>query len=198
MVLGLVLLVASLMTYFQFITPAYDETQQIKSKQLGRSFFLKEEQSTIEKVQGLISSYQTQGQIQNAVSLSLPTNPDIGGALAQIYGISKNSGLVFQSASISSLSIQSVDSGAPLRDGTGESVAVAPSFSLQKPIGSVSFNVRLNGSYEGLKDFLDLLQTNIRIFDVKTLSISPAGASGASIGIFNYDLSVVAYYQETK
>lgn len=198
MLLGLVLIVSSLMTYFQFIRPAYDESQIIKSQQLGHSLFLQNEQEAIKKVQDLISAYQTQSRIQDAVSLSLPTEEDIGGALAQIYGIAKNSGLTFQSASISLLGIQAAG-GDIATQGSGQGAAVAPQFSLQQPVGSVVFSVRLTGSYEGLKDFLGLLETNIRIFDVGVLSIGSAATSGGvPTGIFNYDLSITTYYQVKK
>ncbi len=195
MILGLVLIVASLMIYFQLISPAYDETQTIKSQKISHGLLLSNEQSAIKKVQDLISAYQSQGQIQNAVSLSLPATEDIGGGLAQIYGIAKNSGLALQSVSISLLGIRSASGGAGA--GQGAAAKSTSQFSLQRPIGSVVFSVRLTGSYEGLKDFLHLLETNIRIFDVENLSINPAGAStGVPTGIFNYDLSVATYYQQ--
>lgn len=195
MVLGLVLIVASLMVYFQFISSAYDEIQLIKSQKIGRGLLLQNEQLAIEKVQNLISEYQSQGQIQEKISLSLPATEDVGGGLAQIYGIAKNSGLALQSASISLLGIRSQNSGAAAELGSGEKSA--SQFSLQKPIGSVVFNVRLTGSYDGLKDFLKLLETNIRIFDVGIISISPVGVStGVPSGTFNYDVSITTYYQK--
>ena len=149
MILGLVLIVAALMTYFQFIKPAYDESQKVKSQQLGHSLFLRNEQAAIKKVQDLISDYQTRSGEQEEISFALPTEADAAGALAQVYGIARNTGLQFQSASVSAQGAQ-----------TGSSElgqAEAQRFSIQKPIGTLALAIQLSGSYEGLKEFLKLL-----------------------------------------
>ena len=183
---GLILLVSALVVYFEFITPVYSEVQEIKSKQIGSSRFLLDEQETIEKVRDLISSYQGQVKVQEVVSMALPSEEeDAPGALAQIYGLSKNSGLAMQSAAISSADAQSVSDA-------DKSAA----FSLQKPIGQVSFNLRLNGSYADLKGFLSLLETNIRVFDLVSISVQQSGlGEDAPKDFYGYNMTVVAYYQ---
>ena len=183
MLLGLVLIVAALMMYFQFISPAYDASQKVKSEQLGHSILLREEQAAIKKVQDLISVYQTQGEVQEALSLALPADEDVAGALAQVYGIAKNTGLQFQSASISLRGTQAGSSG-------------AARFSLQKPIGAISIVLQLSGSYEGFKEFLGLLENNLRIFDVGNITVSPGSAGGGRPpGLYGFNLSVTTYYQ---
>ena len=157
MILGLVLIVAALMVYFQFIKPAYDESQEVKSQQLGHSLFLREEQAAVKKVQELISAYQAQSETQNALFLALPAEEDAAGALAQIYGIARIAGLEFQSASVSSQGSQAGSSDLGQTEAQG--------FSLQKPVGTITLSSQLSGSYEGFKDFLGLLENNLRIFE---------------------------------
>lgn len=188
MVGGLVLIVAALMIYFQFIRPAYDESQEVKSRQLGQSLLLREQQAAIRKVQELISVYQTQGEVQRALSFSLPIEEDVAGALAQIYGIAKNVGLEFQSASVSSQGLQASASEFGL--------GTAQSFSLQKPVGAISFALQMAGSYEEFKEFLGFLESNLRIFDVENVTISPglAGA-GQPAGRYGFSMIATTYYQ---
>ena len=59
--------------------------------------------------------------------------------------------------------------------------------SIIKPTGTVSFQISGSGSYESIKNFLMGLETNIRIFDVNSISLSarrdpghkdPGGESG--------------------
>lgn len=183
---GLTLLVSAMVVYFEFITPVYSEVQNIKSKQIGSGRFLLSEQETIEKVRDLISSYEGQIKVQEFVSMALPSgDEDVPGALAQVYGLSKNSGLAMQSIGISAAN--------PLGSPDGKT---AVAFSLQKPVGKISFNLRVNGSYEDLKGFLSLLETNIRIFDLVSVGVQPlAGEGGAPRDFYGYDINVVAYYQ---
>lgn len=184
MVLGLVLIVASFMLYLQFIRPAYFDSQDIKSQQLGKSLFLREEQDAISRVQNLISSYGVQNRVREAISMALPAEEDVGGAIAQLYGLSKNSGLSFHSASISVAGLKAAtEDGQP---------------TLQKPVGPINFVLRLSGTYDELKKFLEFLETNIRIFDVQNLSLGSLGTAAGGTGPqeFNYDLLLLTYYQK--
>ena len=107
MILGLVLVVAALMIYFNFIKPAYEENQLIKSQQLGNSLFLQQEQEAIKRVQDLISIYQEQSMVQDAISAAIPEKEDANGALAQIYGAARNSSVSLESISVSGVSLRS-------------------------------------------------------------------------------------------
>ena len=191
MLLSLVLIMAALMMYFQFIGPAYDDSQKVKSEQLGHSVLLRGEQAAIKKVQDLISAYQTQSEVQGALSLALPTEEDVAGALAQVHGIAKNTGLQLQSASVSGQG-QQVD---PLRaTATG-----MQRFSLQRPIGATSIVLQLSGPYEGFKEFLGLLENSLRIFDVDNIIVNPGSDSGGRpSGLYSFNLSVRTYYQANQ
>lgn len=189
MIVGLVLLVSSLVLYFEFIQPAYEGSQEIKSQQLSRQAFLGGEQATIKRVQELIDAYQGQSEIQDAVSLAFPVIADEAGALAQIYGLARINGLGVQSVSISAAGVQNVP---VLSGGQQESFG----FSLRRPIGTVDFRVKMTGSYEDLKSFLSMLESNIRIFDVEALAIQQVGARDqATPNFFTYELTVVTHYQ---
>lgn len=180
MVVGLALIAASFVVYFEFTRPAYFEIQSVKGEQLSNSLLLAEEQSAIKKVSDLISDYRGQAETQKAVSLALPPTNDPSGALAELYGMVKNSGLNLQSVAISQ-SPSSVGAGA------------GAVFNLQKPIGTIIFNIRASGTYRAFKELISLLETNIKTFNIGSIEIDQLG--GRNIDNFTYNLSVKTYYQ---
>ncbi|MEK9180563.1 MAG: hypothetical protein AAB897_04085 [Patescibacteria group bacterium] len=192
MIVGLALIVGAMMLYFQFIKPVYDDSQQVKSQQVSQRLFLLNEQDTIKRVQDLISSYQTQGELQQAISLALPAKEDVSGGLAQLYGLARASGVNFESASISVGALRGAAEAA-----AQEEPQFAPSFALQKPLGTVTYRVKITGPYVNLKSFLELLETNIRIFDLESLSLTPVGPAGAGT-LFSYEMAVTTYYQRPE
>ena len=55
----------------------------------------------------------------------------------------------------------------------------------------IQINLRLAGTYESFKAFLERIETNIRVMDLVRLSIVP-GKSGTT---YSYDVVVHTYYQ---
>jgi len=187
----MVFLVSALVVYFEFIQPAYEEAQKIKSEELSAKAFLDSEKAAVNQVQNLISNYKGQGQIQEVVSLALPLKEDLSGALAQIYGLAQNNDLGFQSVSISVGGPESTPRSLSL--GTQETSFRS---SLKKAFGKITLSVRLSGSYGDLKNFLSQLETNIRVFDVDSLIIQPTTIPGKPAqDLYTYDLTFATYYQ---
>lgn len=184
MILSLVFLVAAFIVYINFTVGAYDRIQDIKSDVLGRQNLVENQRAAVNQVQKLIETRRGEEQLSGVVSLTLPTEQDMGGAVAQLYGLSavnKISAQVFQS------SVGGVKNLAPASGNKNEPT------SLVKPIGSMVFQVKLVGAYEDFKNFLRKLETNIRLFDVQNLNIQAAGKMDQDLYV--YDLIVAAYYQ---
>lgn len=192
MILGLFFLVASIVIYSQLIQPAYQDAQSIKADELSKQAFLNSEKNAIQQVQALISAYQGQGQVQQVVSAALPDGEDLAGALVQIYGLTQASSIEIPSIGLSS-------SGSTGGAAYGPAAQKSAQSSLQKPVGSVNINLSGSGSYSDFQKFVSMLETNIRIFDVKSLGIQPTPPDkGVAIPIYHYNLSLVTYYQITK
>jgi len=190
MLVALAFLIAAFVFYFDFVSPAYSDMQTLKGKEVGEQDLLSQESKTIQQVQKLITSYQNESQAQNAVALSLPSGQDISGALTQIYGIAAANNISLQNMSISLSSVLP-------NVGSSTITANTLSPSLMKPLGSVSFMMAASGSYEDFKAFLSEIETNVRIFDIKNLSVQPASQSGSNNtqDAFSYNLTITAYYQ---
>lgn len=189
MILGLLLLAAALVVYFELILSAYGSAESVKAEMLGLQSFLGGQKPVIGRIQELISAYQSQGRLEEAISLALPAKQDSAGALAQIYGLSQSSDLDLLSATLSVTAVENLS-----RARSGETVSLRAS--IQKPVGTTVVRMRLGGPYEGLKSFIERLETNIRIFNVRSLTIQPIlTAQRSTQNLFTYDLEVAAYHQ---
>lgn len=132
----------------------------------------------------------------------MPSGPNVAGALAQLYGIAADNGLVIQNIVISPPIVQLQSKGQVLQaqvDAVNSGSALTSS-QIKKPMGTLSLQITASGSYENFKNFLSQLETNIRIFDVTGVSITPplsgiSGARGVSATSLTYSVSVITYYQ---
>lgn len=186
--LSLLFVVAALLVLFDLVEPAYGDLMAMKGELATGQGFLSQEQSIITKTQNLISQYQSDSTAKNNLALAMPSGPDVSGALAQIYGLATANNLVVQNITVSAPSVQA----AAARTG-------APTLAeIVKPQGSITFQFSAVGSYENMKSFLAGLESNIRIFDIKTLSLQP-GTSGVKgltgTDVFTYSVAVTTYYQ---
>lgn len=191
LMVSLALIALSIVVFSEFVQSAYQDSKQVKGNELAQENFLKNEQGIIKRVQQLISNYQGQEQIQQAISASLPLSQDLSGALFQISGLVKNSGLGLSNVSISVEGLQIAQSSASGNQGRG-----AASASIAKPLGTIVLRARISGTYDDLKRLVSLLDNNVRIFDIRSLNFQPSNQTGKnSIGNLDYDLTVATYYQ---
>lgn len=211
MILGVVFFVGSFVIYFQFIQPEYGETFRLKGAKASQQSFLEKEKKAIDTVKQLIGDYSTKNEkIQQTVSLVLPTEPDIAGAVAQLYGLSQNNNLEFSSVSITISGLSNTASQQMnLSDVSGlglselEMSGLNPSnfkAALERPIGTLTLTTALTGSYNNFKVFLSQLQTNIRIFSIVSLGVSPIRTfdkdkNPLPIEKYTFSIAVSTYYQ---
>jgi len=182
-IISLIFVVGAIVVYFDFVEPAYEGAQNVKAEVLSNDNFLGGQRVAIKKVQDIISSYEGRLEVQQAVSMALPTTEDASNAVIQLDGLVQSNGLALQSAVVSSA-------------GVGAARSAATSSALSRPLGTLSFRLSLAGAYENFKSFLSELESNIRIFDVTSLIIqAPQAAAKGSVQIYNYDLIISSYYQ---
>jgi uncharacterized membrane protein YeiB len=184
-IIAALLLAAALMVYFEFITSAYTNLQLVKGQEESETTLYANEQQVVSKVKSLLTTYKNDASSSQAVAMALPVGSDVSGALAQIYGIAANANVTIQGTQISTQAVQAVTASAG---------------SIVKPTGTVSFQVTGSTSYESFKSFLQGLETNIRVFDVTTISLQPATVvatktQAANADMFNYTVTIVTHYQ---
>ena len=130
------------------------------------------------EVQKLIGQFQSIVKLEETVSLAMPIGENITQALNQLQAIVRSS-------------------KANLRVFTINPGNFEPSRQLlAKRLGSIRINVTVDGSYEDIKSFLRLLETNVRVANVANFVMSPA--AGGSQDLYSLTSSVEIYYQEQK
>lgn len=191
-VIAVLIIVAALVVYFEFIVPAYATLETTKGQEESEQTLYGNEQQIVTQAQALLANYESESSSSQSVGLALPVGQDVSGALAQIYGIGASTGVTVQNTAIS---VQAVQSPTPSDGSDGQIASAATTGSITKPLGTVTLQINGSGSYEAFKAFLQGLQTNIRLFDVSAISLQPAGAGIADQDLFNYSVTVVTYYQ---
>jgi Tfp pilus assembly protein PilO len=186
--LALLFIVAAFICFFDLVQPEYQNVEALRSQQLGETSYLASQTALVKQAQTVLNTYQN-AQDTTDINLAMPSGEDVAGALAQIEGIATNNGITIGSIAVTAPEIQ-------VKTGTA-------STTLMKPLGSFTFNLSASGSYESFKNFLSEIETNIRIFDVKSVSFQPASVATSVPGakapatrdFFTYVIVVATYYQ---
>ena len=199
------LLAGALVVYFSFIVPAYGNLETLKGQVESESTLYTNENQIVSKANDLLSSFQNNSSSVAEVSLALPVGPNIADALAQIYGISSSAGFTSQSVAVAIQAVTPTQQQSSAAAGGGQVANAASTGAIVMPTGSVTFQLSGTGTYESLKNFLQGLETNIRIFDVTGISIQTLsgsapvstgkGAPAANADSFNFTITAVTYYQ---
>ncbi len=191
MIIALVFIVVALVCYFDFLVPAYTALQVAEGNKISEQNLLANETQIVSQFQGLLASYQSDASGEQAVNAALPVGPHLADAIAQLYGIANANNMTIVSMSIGSQLTP------PPAAANGVSGAAA-SGQIINPIGTVTFDLGILGSYENFKNFLAELATNMRLFDVKKFSFQASGATNSkttSADFFDFDVSAQTYYQ---
>ncbi|MCL5733515.1 MAG: type 4a pilus biogenesis protein PilO [Patescibacteria group bacterium] len=179
LVIALVLLLASVIIYFDLIQGSYGDVQNIRAEIISNQNTLNTQKQTISQIQSLLSDYRNQTNFSQQLSTALPLTADSAGALGQLSGLAQTNHLVISSVSAT----------------TRSNITVVPkaSASLIKPVGVLEFKARLSGRYEDIRTFLFSIETNYRLFDAQQINLSPA--ADPKTDAYNLDLTVDTYYQ---
>lgn len=199
-IIAALIIAGALVVYFEFIIPAYTSVELVKGQEESELTLYANETQIASKVKSLLATYQSDAATSQSVNDALPVGPDVSGALAQIYGIAANSNLSVQGTGISVQAVQAVTPTAQAGATGSQLTNAAAAGSIVKPTGIVSFQITSSGSYEALKNFLQGLSTNIRLFEVTALAVQPAGIAATKTqagnqDLFSYTITAVTHYQ---
>ncbi|OGY63425.1 MAG: hypothetical protein A3I89_00010 [Candidatus Harrisonbacteria bacterium RIFCSPLOWO2_02_FULL_41_11] len=177
LLLAAALVVASLFVYATLIRGEYENVARLRGEYASKSAFLEEQGAIITQAQDLIARYKGAERLGGQLSLALPKNESVSSIMAQVNFLARTNALSIQSVNISYLPIK-------------------PSLvklSSAKGLGTLRLDLKLFGSYASLKRFLNNLETNVRISDVQSLKIEPAGQPNQDLYV--YSLTADVYYQ---
>lgn len=172
--LSLLIIIASLIGYSSMLIPAYEDIQQLRGERESLNELVQKERKSVNIVKDLIREYSGTAGLKDTLSLSLPDDQQIASAVNQIRGIAESNNMLMTAFSIKPLNVQAREID-----------------SIVKPVATVRINIDLVGDYLALQDYLKALETNVRLMDVKSLTVG----NGASGGPYEYQVELDTYYQ---
>lgn len=171
-------LIAAFIVYGSLIRPELGIVADKRDKNASQENLFENQKAAVASVQQLLTQFKSFPKLQENVSLAMPVGESTTEALNQWQAIVRTSNVGVRSFSLKPLALQPASKNEPLT----------------KRLGILEMNTTVDGSYEGIKSFLRYLETNIRIANTKSISVTPIiGSLGDR---YSLALTVEMYYQE--
>ncbi len=188
-IVSLLFLTAAVVVYFTFIQSEYQATMLVKAERDKRQDFVDNQTKNIKTIDSLINSYNSGASAQRIVSAAIPVGADNASLIAQVNAVAAANGLQVQSFSVGNAPVASASA-------SSSKASASAAESVRRPLGTITFQVRLAGTYNGIKAFLQGIENNIRVMDVKNISFAPLNKENADA--YSVDATISAYYQTTN
>lgn len=180
-IIAIILIIALIAIVVFLDLPAYNRVSFLRKEIKTSRVFLEERQELIAKVEQLKEIYDSREKEIGRVYYVLPLEKDIPNLIVQFEALATENGLVLEKIDFIEKTIKKAADSTP---------QAGP----QKEYKSLEVSLSLSGSYESLKSFLEALEYNIRLADIKSINFSSEkGLEGGSIFTFGINLEV--YYQ---
>jgi len=189
MLLALALVIVAFMVFVNLVQPVYGEITALRADNIAKQEALAHQSKIKNDIQNLEGQYTSMTAFRESLSLALPADSSLDTALAQISGIAELNGVVISSIS-ATYSVPLVSNN------RAQGVAA-----LVKPLSTLSFQLRITGDYASFKNFLRDVERNIRVFDVRAVSLNTtqlASQKGQASLYYAYDLALITYYQSSN
>lgn len=185
LVVAVVFLFGAFFIYFNAIQPAYEEVQASRGEVYAKEDFIETQRAVVDQVKAALEQYEGKEALQNAVSMAIPPGTNQSEIAHQISALATQNQLTIQTLTAATPTVQNVKEVEGARDEN-------TNFKV-KPLGVLSFQMKLSGTYANFKSFISNLENNIRIVDVKSASIEDSGKVTQDFYLFN--ITVATYYQ---
>jgi len=181
--LSIVFIIGLIIILTSFIKPEFAAINQKRSELFSKSRLYDSQKNALDQVQQLIDESQNFSQLKGVVSMAMPVGANTTDILNQINAI----------AQLSQVEITQLGN-TNLPFGKNKN-------SIIKRVGKVEIKLEAVGGYENIKNLVNFLESNVRIFDVQSFQIGPAnqkqaGAIEETEPKFKVGLTMITYYQE--
>lgn len=185
-VVSLAFILISFVIFFILIQPLAGEVLAKRGELAGLEEARKEQDVLKKTMRDLIAKIEDPNKetSRELLSLALPDSSETGEALFQMNEIALSSNLGPQSYNLSLAKDKQLQDRNAKKDST-----------ILRSYSKVAMKMLITGSYENLGDLLNMIETNIRIFDVQNISIQRPDPKKSD---FNIELQVATYYQQAK
>ncbi|MDO8557529.1 MAG: hypothetical protein Q7R98_03680 [Candidatus Jorgensenbacteria bacterium] len=177
-----VFFLGAFLTYSWFIQGEMQTVNEKRAELGTKEALFKNQNDAIGQVQSAFSQFQNAQDVKKKVELAIPSGVDTISALRQIEAISNRTGVTLTSL------------------GFKEAASRPAPSTFFKKIGVLEVTLGAAGSYEALRQFLQLFETNARIVNVQEFKYQSALGQGngqqRAGGPEQMDIKVEMYYQE--
>ncbi len=137
---------------------------------------------SLQLAKSIIEQYRNLNNVNQAISLTMPKTDEIYNIIVQLNKIAESSGMSIEGVSLKEVINNELETS---------------NQNLIKPYQTISINISLKGSYESFKTWLESVETNIRLMDVKSVSLGGASLSPdkQTNNFFNFNVNLDIYYQ---
>lgn len=161
------------------IKPEFDNMTEKRALFFSKQNLFRSQRDAVAQVQQLIQAFQGFARLQETVSLAMPRDEQTTQILNQLDAIARTAGVTITSFGSSPKAFET--SRQPLA----------------RRLGTLEVSVVVEGTYENIEQFLQFVETNVRVFSVQRLIFSPRG--GVEIGTpssYRISLTVDTYFQD--
>ena len=173
-----VFLIAAFFVYANFVRGAMESVNGKRAELTAKESLFDTQNAAIGKVQNTFAQFENSQDIKRKVELAVPQGVETVSALRQIEAITRRSGVL-----LTALGFKEV----------GARSSQTPFF---KRIGVLEVTLSATGSYEGIREFLRLFETNARVVNVQEFDFQSGFGPQQSGGPNQISLKVEMYYQE--
>ena len=149
---SLVFLIAAIYIYAVLMKPSYADVLELASMRAGRQENVKNFSALNEEFQNVFNEYKNIDEIGKRFSIFMPLKIDLSYVINQITGIARLNNVEIQSFSF-------------------KPMAIKPTNSLVKGMGTMRVELKMAGTYENFKSFLRNIETNFLITDIVNFKI---------------------------
>jgi len=183
MLVAFVMVFAAIVIYSNLTVPAYTALDERRAELNSLDQLYARKEKAINDVQSVLKDYDSDQKLkglQDVISSSLPNDPQQSEILNQIRAIAGVNQLSLTDMSLNVSSVQNV-------------AARATTTQLIKPVAAISVQFKVIGFYSDIKNFISSLENNLRIMDIRSITIDPLGKPDQDY--YRADLTVITYYQ---
>ena|SRR3989344_3402287 len=167
--------------YINLVSPELDGLTALRGTLRFKTETLERQQTVNEQVKNLIAKFKSVKSLEETIALAIPPEEDIASLVNQVQAIAKSSGV--------SLSLI----GFRITDATGAGRKATTTLSGVIGYGAIRTTLKVSGTYQAIKSFLRLLETNVRVMDVNSFAFRSLSGSGE--GLYGVDITVSSYFQ---
>lgn len=172
-IIAAIIVALAVFVFFVLILPEYSNIQDARTALQERQARLAERTALVAKVASLNETYTANQSNINKLESLLPTNKHHDEIISSIFSIAGQSGVVLSEAVVGDASTSN---------------------QANNPTKQTNITVQGSGQYERIYNFLQLLEQNLRLYDVQSFNIGivQGGAPGLAAGSLTFEIKINA------